>query len=164
MLDNNANQLIYVVAGSYSEFLDWTNKNVNNIWIIYVSSMKKLRGLSNARVLFVGTYESRPDYLDIHAYCQVHGFMVSREDVENDIVNEVKERGNEQGKTRFDLEEGIMNAWAIVSDLRSLVNNWDNVDDEKKYKIIEGLAELLDFKMEVVFDTFETLVHDKVIK
>jgi len=58
-------------------------------------------------------------------------------------------------KNRFDLEQEILNAWHIVSDLKVLLDNWDKTTEDDKQNIIIGLMSLYGLKFEALLETYE---------
>lgn len=65
-------------------------------------------------------------------------------------------------KTRFDLEQDIMNCWHVVDDLKILcegVLEKDLTKDEIA-NILLGLEQLYQLKFEKLFDVFETLIRN----
>ena len=84
----------FVIAGNHSQFLDWKNRNYPEMLlngdiqglqdIIYVSSIDQLRGVSNPKGVFIGTWGERKDILDIIIQLQVAG-------VESDKIDRIQE-------------------------------------------------------------------------
>jgi hypothetical protein len=64
-------------------------------------------------------------------------------------------------KNRFDLEQEILNAWHIVSDLKVLIDNWDKTTEDDKQNIIIGLMSLYGLKFEALFETYEQCVYEE---
>lgn len=62
-------------------------------------------------------------------------------------------------KDRFDLEQEILGAWHMVSDLKVLLDNWDKTNEDGRQNIIIGLISLYELKFEALFNTFEECVH-----
>lgn len=63
-------------------------------------------------------------------------------------------------KTRFDLEQEIMNCWKVVDDLdvvRHALLEQD-ADADRIDNMLLGLAELYQVKFDIMFKTFESLV------
>lgn len=58
-------------------------------------------------------------------------------------------------KNRFGLEQEILNAWHIVSDLKVLLDNWDKTTADDKQNIIIGLMSLYELKFEALLETYE---------
>lgn len=66
-------------------------------------------------------------------------------------------------KTRFDLEQEIMNCWSIVDDLKIVRHalledaaSTDSIDN-----MLLGLTELYQVKFDIMFQTFESLVSTR---
>jgi hypothetical protein len=64
-------------------------------------------------------------------------------------------------KTRFDMEQEIMDCWHITEDLNILAENVLEKDADKDTiaNVLLGLQTLYQMKFERLFDTFEGLVH-----
>lgn len=67
-------------------------------------------------------------------------------------------------KDRFDFEQEIMCAWHIIEDLRTLLDNWDTLSEDRKLNILIGMADLYDMKFDTMFKTFEKLVANQQFK
>ena len=67
-------------------------------------------------------------------------------------------------KDRFDLEQEIMGAWHIIDDLRTLLDSWDTLTEDKRLNILIGVADLYDMKFDTMFKTFERLIADQQFK
>ena len=67
-------------------------------------------------------------------------------------------------KTRFDLEQEMMNCWHIVDDLQVLLDEWDTIDDNERLNIIIGAISLYKLKFDSMFRTFETCIRNKEFK
>ena len=69
------------------------------------------------------------------------------------------------GKTRFDLEEGIMKCWNITDDLKILLEQYLDGDkpmtEDEVANILVGMIELYEIKFDHTFKIFEELVRDK---
>ena len=61
----------------------------------------------------------------------------------------------------FNLEDKIMNAWAVFDDLRLLRDSFDTLDEDRRMNILNGLIDLGDLKMQGVWDAFETLMTNR---
>ena len=66
-------------------------------------------------------------------------------------------------KERFVLEERIMDAWHIFDDLKVLRDNADDLSEDEFYTIFNGLLNLGDLKMQMLWKSFEKCVQDKSI-
>jgi len=62
-------------------------------------------------------------------------------------------------KNMFDLEQEILNAWHIVSDLKVLLDNWDKTTEDDKQNIIIGLMSLYGLKFEALLETYEQCLN-----
>jgi hypothetical protein len=58
---------------------------------------------------------------------------------------------------RFDLEQGIMQCWNVVDDVRLLVKRGASLED------FDGVARLYQHKFEELFAQFENGVHERKI-
>lgn len=67
-------------------------------------------------------------------------------------------------KDRFDLEQEIMGVWHIIDDLKTLMNGWDLLKEDKKLNILIGLADLYDMKFDELFSTFELCIANQEFK
>ena len=66
-------------------------------------------------------------------------------------------------KTRFDMEQEIMDCWHITDDLDVLMENVleRDLNADTITNVLLGLKTLYQMKFERLFDTFETLVHER---
>ena len=64
-------------------------------------------------------------------------------------------------KERFVLEERITDAWRIFDDLKVLRDNADNLSEDEFYNILNGLLDLGEIKMQMLWKSFEKCVKDK---
>lgn len=55
------------------------------------------------------------------------------------------------------MEEKIMDCWMVINDLRAVANK---AEDSKTICRLNAMADLYDFKMEVMFDLFEDLLKE----
>ena len=62
---------------------------------------------------------------------------------------------------RFVLEERIMDSWNILSDLKVLRDNADSLTEDEFYNILNGLLDLGELKMQMLWNTFEECIKDK---
>lgn len=62
-------------------------------------------------------------------------------------------------KTRFDLEQDILNTWSITSDLK-LISNRPNIDLETKTNL-EAIITLYELKFNALWNTFEECIEIK---
>ena len=66
-------------------------------------------------------------------------------------------------KERFVLEERITDAWHIFDDLKVLRDNADNLTEDEFYNILNGLLDLGEIKMQMLWKSFEKCVQDKCL-
>jgi hypothetical protein len=64
-------------------------------------------------------------------------------------------------KTRFELEQSILNTWNITSDIK-LISNHPRIDYDTKVNL-EALVTIYELKFNELWNTFEELVKDKQI-
>jgi hypothetical protein len=67
-------------------------------------------------------------------------------------------------KDRFDLEQEIMNCWKVTDDIDSVAHfvgqiNINAKDQDALLNMLLGMKQLYDVKFQVMFDTFEELIH-----
>lgn len=75
-------------------------------------------------------------------------------------------------KTRFDLEQNIMECWNITSDLQDLYDyvvegeeeNMTTVERDKVANLLLGLSEMYELKFEKTFRTFKECLNQKEFK
>jgi hypothetical protein len=67
-------------------------------------------------------------------------------------------------KDRFDLEQEIMGVWHIIDDLRTLMDKWDELTEDKKLNILIGISDLYDIKLDTLFSTFESCIAKKQLE
>jgi hypothetical protein len=58
---------------------------------------------------------------------------------------------------RFDFEQEIMECWKITNDLQMYIDQGASIEDTKV------LIDYYDRKFQKVWDTFETLIHERKI-
>ena len=67
-----------------------------------------------------------------------------------------------EGKTRFDLEQEIMECWNVTKDLDTLLSMIDaGYSEDEVMNVIIGMKVLYNRKFEVMFETFETCLKKK---
>jgi hypothetical protein len=68
-------------------------------------------------------------------------------------------------KDRFDLEQEILQCWALVDDLKVLNEAIleSDLDEDRITNVLIGVASLYDMKFQKLFDTFEHLIKTKQI-
>ena len=67
-------------------------------------------------------------------------------------------------KTRFDLEQDIMNCWQVVDDIKAVYHCERLYDDENEMQnVLLGLFTLYQIKFDKLFGTFEEMVEDRKI-
>lgn len=64
-------------------------------------------------------------------------------------------------KTRFDLEEQIMDCWGVVDDIKSLyyINDIRELTEDERANALLGLMTVYQIKFELLFNTFEQLIQ-----
>jgi hypothetical protein len=67
-------------------------------------------------------------------------------------------------KDRFDLEQEMMNCWKVTDDIDSVAHfvgqmNIDAKDQDALLNMLLGMKQLYDVKFQVMFETFEELIH-----
>lgn len=64
-------------------------------------------------------------------------------------------------KTRFDLEEQIMDCWGVVDDIKSLyyINDIRDLTEDERANALLGLMTVYQIKFELLFNTFEQLIQ-----
>lgn len=63
-------------------------------------------------------------------------------------------------KTRFDLEQEMLDCWGIVDDIDALINGImdKEISVDKTSNILIGLRDLYALKFEKTFETFEEVI------
>lgn len=64
-------------------------------------------------------------------------------------------------KTRFELEQEILDCWGICDDLETIYSDESLNLDDRILNVLLGLKELYHMKFERTFATFEQLVVDR---
>lgn len=64
-------------------------------------------------------------------------------------------------KTRFDLEQEILDCWGICDDLETIYSNESLNLDDQTMNVLIGLKHLYQMKFERTFATFESLIVNK---
>lgn len=64
--------------------------------------------------------------------------------------------------TRFDLEQGILQCWNIVDDIKMIIEHFDDPDYNIR-AMIKSLPDLYQARFQHTFECFEHLVKDKKI-
>jgi hypothetical protein len=77
---------IYIIAGTYDEYLRWRNNNYPELLlngeiskptdIMYVSGAETLKGISNPRGRFIGTWYKRSNIEEILFQLQIAGKLL----------------------------------------------------------------------------------------
>lgn len=67
---------------------------------------------------------------------------------------------------RFDFEQGIMNCWNIVEDIKliSQMNDIRELSEDELMNALLGLETLYQMKFEILFNGFERMVKNGQIK
>lgn len=66
---------LYIVAGNRTECWRYVTKNSLHDWF-YVSSPSRLAGIYSQAVVYVGTFQDRPDLAEIQATVAKQGYWV----------------------------------------------------------------------------------------
>lgn len=63
-------------------------------------------------------------------------------------------------KTRFDLEQEILQCWGVTTDIDVLYNSISNKDLTKEQicELLKAIKILYDLKFESMFNTFESII------
>jgi hypothetical protein len=65
---------------------------------------------------------------------------------------------------RFVLEQDIMECWGVVDDIKVLTGNPGLINDPQRMdNALNAVSVLYQLKFEKLFNTFETLVHERDI-
>lgn len=64
-------------------------------------------------------------------------------------------------KTRFDLEQEIMEAWRVVDDLKLYLDKYEEMTEDQRMNIMIGMITMYDLKFNVLFDTFEQCLRKR---
>jgi hypothetical protein len=65
---------------------------------------------------------------------------------------------------RFTLEQDIMECWGVVDDIKVLTGNSSLMNDPQRMdNALNAITVLYQLKFEKLFNTFETLVHERDI-
>ena len=70
---------------------------------------------------------------------------------------------SETNRTRFDLEQDIMNCWSVVEDIKELSRckmDRRNMTEDEVNNYLLGLETIYQVKFERLFETFEMLIKD----
>ena len=74
---------------------------------------------------------------------------------------------SETNRTRFDLEQDIMNCWSVVEDIKELsrckMDRRKMTEDEVNNYLL-GLETIYQVKFERLFETFEMLIRQNAFK
>ena len=62
---------------------------------------------------------------------------------------------------RFDLEQQILECWRVTDDINILYDRQDYMSKDEQMNYLLGLNSLYKQKFEILWSTFEQLVHDK---
>lgn len=61
---------------------------------------------------------------------------------------------------RFDLEQEILACWAIVDDLKFMLDNSDNWSEDERLNYLIGLSVKYDKRFDHMFNTFEDVIKN----
>ena len=64
----------------------------------------------------------------------------------------------EAGKTRFDMEQEIMQAWQVLDDIRMLSARAGTTQEDW-----DAVGRLYQIRFETLFETFENLIRDGAV-
>jgi len=64
-------------------------------------------------------------------------------------------------KTRFDLEQEILDCWTVVNDIDLYYHTQDSMTEDDRMNYLLGVKTIYQKRFEKLFSTFEQLVHDK---
>jgi hypothetical protein len=66
-MSNTKHPTKYIVAGNWNEFINYTKNRVDDddTMYIYVNNVDVMRGLNEISGVFIGTFQNRPDIVDI---------------------------------------------------------------------------------------------------
>ncbi len=65
---------------------------------------------------------------------------------------------------RFDLEQGILQAWNVCDDIQLLLDQWEGMDEDQKQNYLIGLQQMYQMKFERLWDTFELSLREQATK
>lgn len=71
---------------------------------------------------------------------------------------------NEINRTRFDLEQEILQAWGIITDLNQFLKRTPEGTTEEVKTYLSALCTVYEYKFEQVFGTFERMLRNGDIK
>ena len=57
--------------------------------------------------------------------------------------------------TRFDLEQSILQCWAVCEDIQLLLDSWDDLNEDQKQNYLIGLKQMYQMKFERTFKQFD---------
>lgn len=88
----------YVVAGNYSQFTNYVNKNLKDgVFYIYVYGPDQLRGLSEISGVFIGTFEERKDIEEIRLQIKLIKGRHTFSSLKPSYWSETNTSGNQSG-------------------------------------------------------------------
>lgn len=69
-------------------------------------------------------------------------------------------------KTRFDLEQQIMDCWGVCEDIKSIykMNDIRQTSEDEMLNALIGLETIYQMKFEILFNMFEAMVKNGQIK
>ena len=96
-----------------------------------------------------------PNYVNptITPFCPDHTRKI-RQTKPNRVVDD-------EYNLRFDLEQAILDCWHITSDVRYIIDNFENTSPEKIETVLRGLEQLYEMKFDTAFSLFETFVKER---
>jgi hypothetical protein len=107
---------IYIIAGNYLEYVDYTASVINyqDTAYVYVERAENLRGLQNIHGKFIGTWKSREDITDI-----VH--MITLINGKNPLVAKSDQRDMEEEITATKIPADI------IKGLTAIPSSWTDL-------------------------------------
>ena len=66
-------------------------------------------------------------------------------------------------KTRFDLEQEIMECWNVTKDIELYYDNQHNMCEDHRWNYLLGLQTMYELKFEKLWATFEQCIKNKQI-
>lgn len=64
-------------------------------------------------------------------------------------------------KTRFDLEQEIMDVWRVIDDLKLYMEKHDEMTEDQRMNMLIGMVTMYDLRFNVLFDTFEQCLRKR---
>ena len=67
-------------------------------------------------------------------------------------------------KTRFDLEQDIMDCWTVVNDIDLYYNTFEGMTEDERMNFLLGAKTIYQKRFEKLFATFEQIVKDNTFE